>query len=84
MLASGWPSLLLRLACIASGVLAAVIAVVTAALAGLGLPDRLRGRRSPVRGISTGFGRFLELTPELRPSANSNLFIFAPLELRVR
>ena len=27
--------------------------------------------------ISTGFGRFLELTPELRPSANNNLFIFA-------
>ena len=27
--------------------------------------------------ISTGFARFLELTPELRPSANNNLFIFA-------
>jgi alcohol dehydrogenase (cytochrome c) len=27
--------------------------------------------------ISTGFGRFLDLTPELRPSANNNLFIFA-------
>ena len=27
--------------------------------------------------VSTGFGRFLELTPELRPSANNNLFIFA-------
>ena len=27
--------------------------------------------------ISTGYGRFLELTPELRPSANNNLFIFA-------
>ena len=27
--------------------------------------------------ISTGFGRFLELTPELRPSVNNNLFIFA-------
>ena len=26
--------------------------------------------------ISTGYGRFLELTPELRPSANNNLFIF--------
>ena len=30
--------------------------------------------------ISTGFGRFLDLTPELRPSANNNLFIFALLE----
>ncbi len=27
--------------------------------------------------ISTGFGRFLDLTPELSPSANNNLFIFA-------
>ncbi len=27
--------------------------------------------------VSTGFGRFLELTPELRPSANNNLFVFA-------
>jgi len=27
--------------------------------------------------ISTGFGRFLDLTPELRPSANNALFIFA-------
>ena len=27
--------------------------------------------------ISTGYGRFLELTPELSPSANNNLFIFA-------
>ncbi len=27
--------------------------------------------------ISTGYGRFLELTPELRPSANNILFIFA-------
>ena len=27
--------------------------------------------------VSTGSGRFLELTPELRPSANNNLFIFA-------
>ena len=27
--------------------------------------------------MSTGYGRFLELTPELRPSANNNLFIFA-------
>ncbi len=27
--------------------------------------------------ISTGFGRFLELTPELRPSANNTLFVFA-------
>ena len=27
--------------------------------------------------ISTGYGRFLELTPELHPSANNNLFIFA-------
>ena len=24
-----------------------------------------------------GYSRFLELTPELRPSANNNLFIFA-------
>ncbi len=27
--------------------------------------------------ISTGYGRFLELTPELRPSSNNNLFVFA-------
>jgi len=27
--------------------------------------------------ISTGFARFLELTPELHPSANNNLFVFA-------
>ena len=27
--------------------------------------------------VSTGFGRFLDLTPELRPSANNNLFVFA-------
>ena len=27
--------------------------------------------------VSTGYGRFLELTPELRPSANNNLFVFA-------
>ncbi len=27
--------------------------------------------------VSTGSGRFLELTPELRPSANNNLFVFA-------
>ena len=27
--------------------------------------------------ISTGYGRFLELTPELRPSATNNLFVFA-------
>ena len=27
--------------------------------------------------ISTGYGRFLDLTPELSPSANNNLFIFA-------
>ena len=27
--------------------------------------------------VSTGYGRFLELTPELRPSAGNNLFIFA-------
>ncbi len=27
--------------------------------------------------VSTGFGRFLELTPELRPSTGNNLFIFA-------
>ena len=27
--------------------------------------------------VSTGYGRFLELTPELRPSAGNNLFVFA-------
>ncbi len=27
--------------------------------------------------VSTGFGRFLELTPELHPSTGNNLFIFA-------
>ena len=27
--------------------------------------------------VSTGYGRFLELTPELRPSSNNNLFVFA-------
>jgi len=27
--------------------------------------------------ISTGYGRFLELTPELRPSSTNNLFVFA-------
>ena len=27
--------------------------------------------------VSTGSGRFLELTPELRPSANNNLFVFS-------
>ena len=27
--------------------------------------------------VSTGYGRFLELTPELRPSFGNNLFVFA-------
>ena len=27
--------------------------------------------------VSTGYGRFLELTPELRPSTGNNLFVFA-------
>ena len=27
--------------------------------------------------VSTGYGRFLDLTPELRPSSGNNLFVFA-------
>ena len=27
--------------------------------------------------VSTDYGHFLELTPELRPSAGNNLFVFA-------
>jgi hypothetical protein len=27
--------------------------------------------------VSTGTGRFLNLTPELRPSQGNNLFVFA-------
>ena len=28
--------------------------------------------------VSTGYGRFLDPTPELRPSSGNNLFVFAP------
>jgi hypothetical protein len=32
--------------------------------------------------ISVGYGRFLDLTPELRPSSGNNLFVFALPEHR--